>query len=69
MGEGPTFQEMNINRVICKECEGAMAVYSLWHHMKRSHAIVLPLIRGVDVEGGGTETYKVSFPRIFKLVE
>ena len=37
--------------------------------MERSHEIVLPYIRGLDVGRGGPETYKVSFPRIFNLVE
>ena len=45
-----------------------MAASSLCHHMERSHGIALPQIRGVDVRGGGSETYKVSFPRILKLV-
>ena len=36
--------------------------------MERSHRIVLPQNRGVDVDGGGLETYRVSFPRLLKLV-
>ena len=46
-----------------------MAAYSLLHHMESSRGIVLPHIRGVDVEGGGTETYKVSLWRILKSLE
>ena len=45
-----------------------MVVSSLCHRMERSHCIVLPHIRGVDVGGGGPETYKVLFPRILRLV-
>ena len=37
--------------------------------MERSHGIVLPQVRGLDVGGGGLETYKVSFLRILKLME
>ena len=44
-----------------------MVVSSLWYHMERSHVIVMPQIRGVDVRGGGTETYKVSFVEPLKL--
>ena len=46
-----------------------MSESSLRHHMKRSHNIVLPNNRGVDVRGEGLETYVVSFLRILKLVE
>ena len=46
-----------------------MASSSLRHHMERSHGIVLPQIRGVDVGEGGMETYKVSFLRILKSME
>ena len=45
-----------------------MAESSLPRHMERSHGIVLPKIRGVDVIRGGTDTYKVLFPPILKLV-
>ena len=48
---------------------GAMSVSSLWHHMERSHGIVLPHISGVAIGGGGSDTYTVSFPRIFKSVD
>ena len=37
-----------------------MDAYYHKHHMERSHGIVLPQIRGVDVGEGGMETYKVS---------
>ena len=37
--------------------------------MDRSNGILLPQIRGVDVGGGGTDTYKFSFPQILKSVE
>ena len=45
-----------------------MATSCLCNHMERSHRIVLPQNRGVDVDGGGLETYRVSFPRLLKLV-
>ena len=43
-----------------------MLASSLCNHMERSYGIVLTKMRGVDVGGGGYETYKVSFPRILK---
>ena len=43
-----------------------MAASTLWHHMERYHGIVLPQIKGLDVRGGRSETYKVSFPLILK---
>ena len=43
-------------------------VSSLRRHMKRTHVIVLPQIRGVDVGRGGPETHRVSFPRVLKSV-
>ena len=46
-----------------------MAAPYLRHHMERSDTIVLPHIRGIDIRGGGPETYKVSIPQILKLVE
>ena len=46
-----------------------MSDSSLWHHIQRSHCIVLPNIRGVEAGGGGPEINKVSFPRILKSVE
>ena len=46
-----------------------MSAFSLWRHMERSHGIVLPYIRGVDVREGGPETYKVSLLQILKSVE
>ena len=46
-----------------------MEASSLRHHMDMSHDIVLSHIRGVDVGEGGPEIYKVSSPRILKLVE
>ena len=49
MGEGPTFQERKITSISFEECGGTMAMSSLRHHMERSHSIVLPQIRGVDV--------------------
>ena len=49
-------------------CGGTMATSSLCHHMKRSHGILVPQIRRVDVGGGGTDTYKVLLPRILKLM-
>ena len=46
-----------------------MVVSSLRHHMERSHGIVVRQGRGVDVEGGGSEIYKVSFQQILKSVD
>ena len=40
---------------------------SFCNHMIRSHGIVLPHNRGLDVGGGGPETYKMLFPWILKL--
>ena len=37
--------------------------------VERSYSIVLPHNKGLDVKGGGIETYLVSFPRILKSVE
>ena len=37
--------------------------------MERSHGIVLPKVRGVDVGGGGPDILKVLFPRILNSVE
>ena len=39
------------------------------HHMERSHGILLPLVRGVEVGEGGTDIYKMPFLRILKSVE
>ena len=46
-----------------------MAASYLRHHIERAHGRVLPKVRGVHVGGGGLEVYKVSFPRILKLVD
>ena len=48
-GEGPTFQESKRTRVSCEECGRGVAAFPLRHHMERSHGIVLPQVRGVDV--------------------
>ena len=40
-----------------------MAVSSLHLHMDRIHGIFIPQTRGVDISGGGTDTYVVSFFR------
>ena len=37
--------------------------------MERPHVRVMPQVRGVDVGGGGMNTYKVLFPRILKSAE
>ena len=37
--------------------------------MEISHGIVLTRTRGVDIGGGGLETYVVSFPQILKSEE
>ena len=66
MGEGGTFWERKKTRVSFEDCRGAMAVSSILRHMERIHRIVLPHTQGVYVEGGGTETYVVSFPRVLK---
>ena len=55
--------------VSCKECGETMAASSLRNNMERAHGRVSPKVRGVDVGGGGLEVYKVSFPRILKLVD
>ena len=68
-GEGFTFRERKRNRVSGTECGGKFSVSSLHHHMERFHGRVLPPTRGVDVGGGGLETYVVSFQNILKLVE
>ena len=68
-GEGATFRERKRTGVICAECGGTMPASSLRHHMERSHVIVMPQNRGVDVGGGGPEIYVVYFPRILKSVE
>ena len=68
-GEGATFWEIKKTRVICAERRGKMAVSSLCHHTERSHSIVLPHTRGVDIGGRGSKNYVVSFPLILKLVE
>ena len=51
------------------EHRGEMATSSFCHHMEKSHGIVLPQSRGVDVGGRGMETYMVYFPWILKLLE
>ena len=61
--------ERKRTKVRCTECGEKMEASSLCNHMERSHIIVLPHNRGVDVGGRGMETYVVSFPRIMKLVE
>ena len=38
---------------------GAMTASSLCHHMERTHGIVLPQTRGVDIGRGILETYMV----------
>ena len=63
-GVGPTFWERKRTRVSCKECRGTMATYSLCYHTEKSPGIVLPHSRGIDIGGGGSETYKMLFPRI-----
>ena len=68
-GEGTTFQERKRTRGSCEECWGTMAASYLRQHMERSHGIVLPQVREVDIRGGGPEIYKVSLPRILKSVE
>ena len=36
---------------------------------ERSHGILFTKVRGLYVEGGGPETYKLLLPRIFKTME
>ena len=36
------FRERKKSRVTCEECGMAMTEFSLCHHMKRAHEIVLP---------------------------
>ena len=61
--------EWKRTRVSCAECRVTMSEYSLHHHMERSHGIVLPQNRGVDIGGGVPETYVVSFLWVLKLVD
>ena len=46
-----------------------MVASLLRHHMYRYHGIFLTQSRGVDVRGGGSETYVVSLLQILKSVE
>ena len=69
IGEGQTFRESNRTSISCEVCGDTMAASSLQHHIERVHGILLPQVRSVDVGGGGLELYKVSFPRILKLVD
>ena len=69
MGEGYTFIVQKETRVSFEECGAVMAESSLLHHMERAHGIVMPYIRGVEIGGGGPETYVVSYPRVLKSVE
>ena len=62
------FWKQNKTRLSCEEFRGEMVVSYLCHQMERTHIIVLSQTRGVDVGGGGTETYIVSFLRILKLL-
>ena len=63
-----TFWEREKTRVSCVECRGIMVASSLCHYMERSHGVVLPQTRRVDVGGVGLDTYVVSYPRIIKSV-
>ena len=45
-----------------------MAASFLHRHMEISQGIVITKTGGVDVGGGVTETYVVSFPRVLKSV-
>ena len=66
--EGTTFLERNRTSISYEDCRGEMAASSLRHHMERSHGIVLPQVRGLDVSRGDPYIYKMSFPRIMKSV-
>ena len=68
-GEGVTFYEHKKTRVSCEDYGGAMVASPLLHHMDRTHGIVLPQTRGVDVGIGGPKTYVVLFPWVLNLVE
>ena len=63
------FRDMKKTRVSCKECGTVMAAYSLCLHMEQSHRMVMPRTHGVDVDGGGSDTYAVSVSLVLKLVE
>ena len=67
--EWVTFWESKRTKVSCAECRQTKAASYLRHHMERSHSIVLAQTKGVDVRGGGAETYVVSFSWILKSVE
>ena len=68
-GEGVTFRERNSTRLSCEVCGSTMAVSSLQNHLYRAYGKIMTQTRGVDVKGGGAETYVVSSQRIVKLVE
>ena len=46
-----------------------MSASSLQNHIYIAHVILFPQVKGVEVGGGGLEVYKVSYPRVLKLVE
>ena len=68
MEEGATFIDNKKTKVSCKRCGTAIITSSLRHHVDLSHGIVMPQTWGVDVSGGGLETYVVSFPRVLNSV-
>ena len=68
-GEGAKYWESKITRVSYVECRGTMLASSFRHHTESSHGIFLPYTRGVDVGGGGSDTYVVSFTWILKSAE
>ena len=45
-----------------------MTTSSLRNHTERTYVIVLPQNGGVDVGGGGPETYRVYFLQVLMLV-
>ena len=53
---------------VVRSVRRGMVEFSLHHHMEITYGIVLPHTRGLDVSGGGAETYFVSFPQVLNLV-
>ena len=61
-GEGSMLRELKRTRASCKEGGATMAALSLFHHMDRSHGIIMTQTWGVDVGVVGMEMYVVYFP-------
>ena len=66
-GEGSKFRERKRTRLSCEECGAKIMASLLRHHIERTNGKVTTYTLGVDVGGGGLETYVVSFPHVLKL--